>query len=685
MSAITYDKLKVIAPWEIHSIYELNIKKTLNQHGELYIKALLTEEAGAKAGLQETTDDQIKIYSEDGTTKKWLFKGRLKEVDVNYEAGLCTITACFLSETCILDSLKKNRSFQNTELTYDQIVTKILGDYPDLSMELTAEQKAIDGPIIQYQETDWQFIKRLASYLETVIVPDSTMEQQIFSFGYPAGQSITLSDDSSYATGKDLKAYYVTAEVDPSITENQFAYYEVETYEPLNMGDTVTFKEQEMQVSHVHIELKQSLLVYHTTLVKKIILRQNPIYNNKLQGISLKGTILEGQDQQVKLHLDIDKEQNPDEAYWYPFAPSTTDALYLMPQIGTMANLYIPGKQEQKALVTGCIRTNGAECEQTSDPNTRYLATEYGQELRLAPDGIYLTAGNENLCLQFDDQEGVILKSHKGMKLQAKEEIILEAEQKVIFRSPNQVLMATPTGNLTMENEVHLRAPNVHIECTDDTKFSPLEEEAAEEDSNDDIDWSGMWASAKGAVATWWDNIKWEEVRLGAVQAVGGGFQWFMGRTMVGAGYTGTAMSVVSGMGAEGAVPCIAFGLAGVYVMADATSAMAGGLSRMKNGFLGDDKKQDSANFFKNAYPKWFYDGTQLAIGAFSLRSVYTAGIKGVARATLITKVGLYLKEAFKDVKPAISSFCDYINMEGTVTGLGPAEPTKPVETTPKQ
>jgi len=253
---------------------------------------------------------------------------------------------------------------------------------------------------------------------------------------------------------------------------------------------------------------------------------------DKIKVISLKGTILEGQDQQVKLHLDIDKEQNPDEAYWYPFAPSTTDALYLMPQIGTMANLYIPGTQEQKALVTGCIRTNGAECEQTSDPNTRYLATEYGQELRLAPDGIYLTAGNENLCLQFDDQEGVILKSHKGMKLQAKEEIILEAEQKVIFSSPNQILMATPTGNLTMENELNMCAPKVHIECTDDTKFSPAEEEAAEEESKSGMDWSDMWASAKGAVVTWWNNIQWRDVILGTVQAVGGYFQTGFGLSL---------------------------------------------------------------------------------------------------------------------------------------------------------
>jgi len=74
---------------------------------------MLTEAASEKAGLQETTNDQIKVYTEDAAERKWLFKGRLKEVTVSREAGVCIITACFLSETIMLDRQEKSRSFQN--------------------------------------------------------------------------------------------------------------------------------------------------------------------------------------------------------------------------------------------------------------------------------------------------------------------------------------------------------------------------------------------------------------------------------------------------------------------------------------------------------------------------------------------------------------------------------------------
>jgi len=96
-----------------------------------------------------------------------------------------------------------------------------------------------------------------------------------------------------------------------------------------------------MYVGEVTIELKKGLLVYNATLVRELTIRQNPIYNEKIQGNSIEGTVLAVQNQEIKLHLNIDQEQDEATAYWYPFVPPTTDMLYLMPQIGTNASLYI--------------------------------------------------------------------------------------------------------------------------------------------------------------------------------------------------------------------------------------------------------------------------------------------------------------------------------------------------------
>lgn len=476
MSAITYDQIKIVSPWKIQTIYQLSIRKILNNHAELYLSALINESDASKAGLQETTEDMIKVYTDDGATKSWLFKGYLKDVNISVSGGLYNLTARFLSETVILDKEQKSRSFQNTNLTYSDIVQQLLSDYSDKSAEMTTAKTQIDGPLIQYQETDWQFIKRLASLQQTVIIPDVTVDDRIFSYGYPTGYGKTLPDDINYSSGKDINAYFTDSEVNPNLIENEYAYFEVESYDGLTFGDKVTFHNYEMVVGEVTIELNQGLLVYTTKLVRPMTLRQNPSYNEKIQGISLEGKVLDVQNQELKLHLAIDQEQDEGTAHWYPFAPPTVDMMYLMPQVGTNASLYIPGLNEQNAVITSCVRTNGESCEKTGDPSTRYLGTDYGQEMKLAPGGIYFTAGRNDLVLTFDDEEGVKIASHEGIVLEAKEQIILDSKTKVTMISPNQIKMTTPTGGFSMENEIHFSNMKTVMECTDETEFPLVEQ-----------------------------------------------------------------------------------------------------------------------------------------------------------------------------------------------------------------
>ncbi|MCE5285299.1 MAG: phage late control D family protein, partial [Pelosinus sp.] len=185
MAAISRDKIKVNAPWKIQSLHALSIKKEFNNHAQMRINVLVNESEAARAGLKESVDDQVNVFIEDDEKKSWLFKGRLKNVKVCIQGGVYILTAECLSETSVLDRKKKSRSFQDTSLSYSDIAAKIMEDYPGKTFELTAEKVTIDGPLIQYEETDWQFIIRLASLQEDVIVPNVILNEKIFSFGYP--------------------------------------------------------------------------------------------------------------------------------------------------------------------------------------------------------------------------------------------------------------------------------------------------------------------------------------------------------------------------------------------------------------------------------------------------------------------------------------------------------------------
>jgi hypothetical protein len=45
------DKIKVDSPWKIQTIYELSIKKTMNNHAELHLRALVNESDAGKTEM----------------------------------------------------------------------------------------------------------------------------------------------------------------------------------------------------------------------------------------------------------------------------------------------------------------------------------------------------------------------------------------------------------------------------------------------------------------------------------------------------------------------------------------------------------------------------------------------------------------------------------------------------------
>ena len=48
----------------------------------------------------------------------------------------------------------------------------------------------------------------------------------------------------------------------------------------------------------------------------------------------MKEKLLQYKNEQVKLHLDIDENQNEAEAYWFNYAPPSVNIMYSMPLVG---------------------------------------------------------------------------------------------------------------------------------------------------------------------------------------------------------------------------------------------------------------------------------------------------------------------------------------------------------------
>lgn len=478
---IGYERIRVQAPYRIKQIEDIQLEWKPNEHAWLRLRGIVDDSEKVNAVLQAASEDEIHLFESDDASEETIFKGLVTSVQITNTQGVYTIELEGLSGSFQLDSKKKRRSFQQVEMTYPDLVQEVIKSYSGHNMiNSIGDGVRIEEPIIQYEETDWELLKRLASHFHGVLVSDIMEATPRFSFGLTQGKSYTLPDDVSYSASKDLLAYQKAGGDASDLHDTDFFTYEIESGERYGIGDEIQFRNKRMVVSEVSARMQQGLLRYTYRLARPGGIRQETIHNPKLTGVSLEGKVLAVKGEQVQLHLDIDKEQSKEAAYWYPFAPPTGNVMYCMPQVGTQSSLYFPDATGKQAMVLGSVRKNGDSCAKTGNPNIRYFGTEHGSELELSPTAINIVSGSkEPLKLTIDDNVGITMTSHKRLLLDAKEEISLYTPKRIVIHAQSQFFAkkTSAKSGFAIESEYHFLGTEVQAEGRDRTTFPPYNDE----------------------------------------------------------------------------------------------------------------------------------------------------------------------------------------------------------------
>ncbi|MBV7276983.1 late control protein D, partial [Clostridium sp. PL3] len=160
-----------------------------------------------------------------------------------------------------------------------------------------------------------------------------------FWFGPPKGEEVGQLEDFNYSISKKIGNFRSSSEnYNKTIEENDFIYYKIETDRILNIGDSVNFKDKKLYVFGATATMKDSILKHEYILSPKNGLTQDLILNNKIKGTSIEGKVIGVSGDTVKVHLQIDENQNLREAYAFPYStPYTAEGntgMYCMPEMG---------------------------------------------------------------------------------------------------------------------------------------------------------------------------------------------------------------------------------------------------------------------------------------------------------------------------------------------------------------
>lgn len=414
-----FHKLKVESPYEILEIEDIKISNNPNEHGRLYLKALLDDSINFKYAIEASTDDKISIYEEtEDKEKSIIFNGTIQNIRTENINGIYYMEIEAYTSSFELDIKEKSRSFQDAEMSYDDLIKTILLDYKIYSFTQRMDKPmSIGRPLFQYKETDYEFLKRVASQIGLEINCDIINTNNVFYFGRPWGKEYKIEDNIDYEALKDIKKYRKSLVHSPNFHDTDFFYYKIRTRKVMELGAQVVFKQKKFYINSYEAEYVRGELIYTYKLCRERGIWQEKLYNDKIKGISLEGEVLEVSGEKVKLHLDIDETQNKDKAAWFRYAPPTGNLMYSMPIVGTNANLYFSSERSEDPIVIGCIRKNGSSCESFSDVNNRYFSTESGNNLDMLPGAINFS--RPGLSANFNDGSGINLSSSSSLNISA--------------------------------------------------------------------------------------------------------------------------------------------------------------------------------------------------------------------------------------------------------------------------
>ena len=156
---------------------KLEIDSKIGEHtvGKIKYIGSINQLSLYDALIDKKGDKEIKILGKSNiaddtgnSTEKIFLNGVIKELQINETtAGALTVEITAISKSVLLDRIPRYRSFQDPTLTYSAIVEEINGNYGTNNGKIVnvgEDMQTVPRMTIQYNETDWEYLKRLASY-----------------------------------------------------------------------------------------------------------------------------------------------------------------------------------------------------------------------------------------------------------------------------------------------------------------------------------------------------------------------------------------------------------------------------------------------------------------------------------------------------------------------------------------
>ncbi|MDR1550302.1 MAG: phage late control D family protein [Hungatella sp.] len=450
----------IVRPFEDLEILDYRSGQQVNDHAQVHMKGRIPidrKEDYMKLGKRQTW---VQVIAISGKEEAILFYGLMEKLRMEVAAGNCMVELDLCSGTKLMDYEDHTRSFQEDELTYSSLLDICNQGYEEAAKIMTeGNGKKINRFIMQYGETDWEFIKRLASMNHTVVFADCSTKGERYHFGIPDRKGENEGLAGEYWTQYDMQEYWNKKKHGLSVQPEDMMSSVWETREIHKLGERIIVDGRELFIWKIDSCLKGNEL-YHTVFMKSRRGLQEPLYDNvHIAGVSLLGNVVKVKDEKVQITIQSDENAAECGMRWYSFSTvySSPDGTgwYCMPEIGDTIRLYFPVSKETEAYVASAYHEGDARLRK--NPECKFLRNKEGKEVQLSPGRILMT-NNDGTFIELSDEEGINIVSEGSVNLRSEgsvsitssnSSITMSAPKKVTVKRGDSVLNLN--GDLTME------------------------------------------------------------------------------------------------------------------------------------------------------------------------------------------------------------------------------------------
>ena len=398
----------MVEPFELLDIICCDGKVGGNFHGYMKVRGhIRADKENEYIGLLlKETWATVKACDENGKITV-LFSGIITEGGIEVENGLKILECTIKTGSFLMDLDEHTRTFQKKSTSFQKVLDILTSAYVSGGCIMrTGKEKQIQRFLCQYQETDWEFVRRLGSYCNSSLFPNYVGYGVKVYFGLPQG---------IYQGNVGSNEYEIQQSQEGVI-------YNVKLREIYNIGDTISFLNKICYIVSRETKLGGGELYHRYGISEKETSNQKPIYNNQLTGVSLLATVTSVDTTSVQVSIKEDENKAASGSKWFPFATvySSLDGTgwYCMPEKKDQVRVYFPSNREDEAYVLHSMHMKSENPNERVHPEYKSFMNKQGKEILLKPDSILMT-NNAGMSLEISDKEGISIVSDKAISIQS--------------------------------------------------------------------------------------------------------------------------------------------------------------------------------------------------------------------------------------------------------------------------